>query len=171
MKKTTLIIAVAAFALISGMKARTMITAARAEAQPISLPDFKMPDSSGQERSIKEWQGKILIINFWATWCPPCMKEMPAFEAMQQEFGNKGVQFIGIALDDPEPVKEFINKKKITYPILIGQDSGTKIAHDLGNVINTVPFTVIFDKKGQLLKRQMGTLDREQLLEIIKPLL
>jgi thiol-disulfide isomerase/thioredoxin len=171
MKKFISITAVAAIALISGMEARTLISEAIAETNQQSLPDFSMPDMDGKQRNIKEWQGKILIINFWATWCPPCMKEMPEFEAIQQEFGNKGVQFIGIALDDAEPVKEFITKKKITYPILVGQDSGTKIAHDLGNVINTVPFTVIFDINGQLIKRQMGTLDRDDILEIINPLI
>jgi thiol-disulfide isomerase/thioredoxin len=171
MKKITLIAAAAVIALISGMQAKTFISAAIAESNQQSLPDFSMPDLDGKQRNIKEWQGKILIINFWATWCPPCMKEMPEFEAIQQEFADKGVQFIGIALDDAEPVKEFITKKKITYPILIGQDSGTKLAHDLGNVINTVPFTVIFDKKGQLIKRQMGTLDRDDILEIINPLI
>ncbi len=171
MKKSFLIIAFAIFAVVSGMKARTIISASRAEANQLNLPTFSLPDLSGKARNIKEWQGKILIINFWATWCPPCMKEMPEFEALQNELGKQGVQFIGIALDEPEPAKEFITKKKISYPILIGQDSGIKIAHDLGNVVNTVPFTVIVNKLGKIVKRKMGTLNREEILEIVTPLL
>ena len=114
---------------------------------------------------------KPLLVNFWATWCPPCLKEMPEFEAMQNEFSNRGLQFIGIALDDADPVKEFIASNKITYPILLGEDQGTKLAHDLGNIVNTVPFTVIVDKKGLVVKSHMGELSREQLLEIVTPLL
>jgi peroxiredoxin len=135
------------------------------------LPEFSLPDLSGKQHSIKEWQGKVLVINFWATWCPPCLKEMPEFEAMQNEFSDKGLQFVGIALDDLEPIKEFIASKKITYPILLGEDQGTKLAHDLGNIVNTVPFTVIVDKKGLVTKSHMGELSREQLLETVTPLL
>ncbi len=171
MKKSILITAIAAVALYGGIKAKALITPSWAESSQSALADFSLPDLAGKQRNIKEWQGKVLVINFWATWCPPCMKEMPEFEAMQNEFGKQGLQFIGIALDEPEPTKEFIDKKKITYPILVGQDSGTKIAHDLGNIVNTVPFTVVVNKQGQVIKRHMGTLNREQLLEIIKPLL
>lgn len=171
MKKKLLIISMAALSLIVGLQTRIFVSEASAEASTQSLPDISMPDTAGKQRNLKEWQGKIMILNFWATWCPPCMKEMPEFQAIQNELGAKGIQFVGIALDDAEPVQEFITKKNITYPILIGPDSGTKLAHDLGNVVNTVPFTVIFDSKGQLIKRQMGTLDREAILEIINPLI
>ncbi|MBM4207364.1 MAG: TlpA family protein disulfide reductase [Gammaproteobacteria bacterium] len=170
MKKQLLFIGIAALSLIVGLQTRLFVSEASAEANSQTLPDISLPDTAGKQHNLKEWQGKILILNFWATWCPPCMKEMPEFQAIQNEFGDKGVQFVGVALDEAEPVQEFITKKNITYPILIGPDAGMKLAHDLGNVVNTVPFTVIFDKKGQLIKRQMGTLDREAILEIINPL-
>jgi thiol-disulfide isomerase/thioredoxin len=171
MKKPILITSIAIIALLSGIEARTLISAPKAETNQASLTEFSLPDLTGKQRSIKEWSGKVLVINFWATWCPPCLKEMPEFEAMHQEFGKKGLQFIGIALDDPEPVKEFIASKKITYPILIGQDQGTKIAHDLGNVVNTVPFTVIVNQQRHIVKSHMGTLTRDELLEIASPLM
>ena len=96
---------------------------------------------------------------------------MPTFESLQNEYSAKGLQVIGIALDDAEPVKEFLASKKITYPVLLGENQGTKLAHDLGNIVNTVPFTVIVNHEGQIVKTHMGDLDREQLLEIVKPLL
>lgn len=171
MKKSILLITAATIALLSGIEARQLITASRADNSQITLPDFSLPDLSGKQLSIKEWQGKVLVINFWATWCPPCLKEMSTFETLQNEFSGKGLQFVGIALDDVEPVKEFIANHKINYPNLLGEDQGTKLAHDLGNIVNTVPFTVIVNKKGQVVKSHMGELKREQLLELVKPLL
>jgi thiol-disulfide isomerase/thioredoxin len=176
MKKSTLIITIAVVAFVGGISVRGLLSSpldkakANQETQR-KLPEFTLPDLSGKPRNIKEWQGKVLVINFWATWCPPCLKEMPAFEAIQAEYEKKGLQFIGIALDDADPVKEFIASKKITYPILLGEDQGTKLAHDLGNIVNTVPFTVIINKQGLVVKSHMGELSREQLLEIVMPLL
>jgi peroxiredoxin len=174
MKKSVLIVTVAAIAFISGLSVRGLLSSPQAKSNQESqnqLPEFSLPDLGGKQHDIKEWQGKVLVINFWATWCPPCLKEMPEFEAIHAEYAKKGLQVIGIALDDAEPVKEFIASKKITYPILMGEDQGMKIAHDLGNIVNTVPFTVIVDKKGHLIKSQMGTLTREQLLGLVTPLL
>lgn len=174
MKRSILIVFVAIMAFTCGLSVRWLMSAPINQTESggrIRLPEFALPDLYGKQRAIKEWQGKVLIINFWATWCPPCLKEMPEFVKLQNEYGSKGLQFIGIAIDEVEPVKEFINNKLINYPILQGEDQGTKIAHDLGNIVNTVPFTVIVDKKGNVVKSHMGELERETLLEIIKPLL
>jgi thiol-disulfide isomerase/thioredoxin len=176
MKRSVLIVTIAIIAFVSGLSVRSLSSspldkAKASEENQRKLPDFSLPDLSGKPRNIKEWQGKVLVINFWATWCPPCLKEMPEFEALHTEYENKGLQFIGIALDDADLVKEFIASKLITYPILLGEDQGTKIAHDLGNIVNTVPFTVIVNKQGLVVKSHMGELTREQLLEIITPLL
>ncbi|MDA1342791.1 MAG: TlpA disulfide reductase family protein [Proteobacteria bacterium] len=176
MKRSILIVTVAIMAFVGGLSVRNLLSSQLdktkvSEENQQKLTEFSLPDLSGKQRNIKEWQGKVLVINFWATWCPPCLKEMPEFEALHTEYEKKGLQFIGIALDDAEPVKEFIASKKITYPILLGEDQGTKLAHDLGNIINTVPFTIIVNKQGLVVKSQMGELSRKQLLEIITPLL
>lgn len=176
MKRSILIVTVAIMAFVGGLSVRNLLSSQLdktkvSEENQQKLTEFSLPDLSGKQRNIKEWQGKVLVINFWATWCPPCLKEMPEFEALHTEYEKKGLQFIGIALDDAEPVKEFIASKKITYPILLGEDQGTKLAHDLGNIVNTVPFTVIVNKQGLVVKSQMGELSRKQLLEIITPLL
>ncbi|MSS75762.1 MAG: TlpA family protein disulfide reductase [Methyloglobulus sp.] len=176
MKRSILIVTVAIMAFVGGLSVRNLLSSQLdktkvSEENQQKLTEFSLPNLSGKQRNIKEWQGKVLVINFWATWCPPCLKEMPEFEALHTEYEKKGLQFIGIALDDAEPVKEFIASKKITYPILLGEDQGTKLAHDLGNIVNTVPFTVIVNKQGLVVKSQMGELSRKQLLEIITPLL
>jgi thiol-disulfide isomerase/thioredoxin len=177
MKQSALIFTVAVTAFVSGISVRGLLSSPlnqsskTGQANQNPLPEFSLPDLSGKQRSIKEWQGKVLVINFWATWCPPCLKEMPEFAALQSEYSDKGLQFLGIALDDPEPVKEFIASHKINYPILMGQGQGTKLAHDLGNIVNAVPFTVIVNKKGLAVQRHMGELTREQLIKTVAPLL
>ncbi len=126
---------------------------------------------SGDQRNVSEWQGKILVINFWATWCPPCRKEIPEFVALQEQYGDKGLQFVGIAIEDREPVSEYLNTIKINYPILIGGDKGIALAQQLGNIINAVPFTIVVNPQGQVIHRQPGEFSREKVLEIISPLM
>lgn len=175
MKRSVLIASVAIVAFVSGLSVRGLLSSPletpNQPATQVALPDVSMADLAGKQHNFKEWQGKVLVINFWATWCPPCLKEMPEFEALQNDYAKKGLQIVGIALDDADPVKEFINSKKITYPILLGADQGTKIAHDLGNIVNTVPFTVIINKQGQVVKSHMGTFTKEELSQLITPLI
>ena len=141
------------------------------QTSPMPLPDFNLPDVSGNQHSISEWQGKILVINFWATWCPPCRKEIPEFMALQEQYAAKGLQFIGIAIDDQEPVEEYLATTKINYPILIGGVTGIALAHQLGNSIDAVPFTLVVNRQGQIIHRHPGEFSREQIMEIITPLL
>ena len=138
---------------------------------PTTLPDFNLPDVSGNQHTISEWQGKIRIINFWATWCTPCREEIPEFIALQMQYGAKGLQFIGIAIDDQEPVEEYLATTKINYPILLGGLNGIALAHQLGNVMDAVPFTLVVNQQGQIIHRHPGTFSREQIIEIITPLL
>jgi peroxiredoxin len=170
-KKTMLIVTAAILALISGIGARHLIAPSKAETSQEALPEFSLPDLSGKQHNINEWKNQVRVINFWATWCHPCLKEMPEFDKFYQQHAKKGVQVIGIALDELEPVQEFITKYKISYPILVSPDEGIKIAHNLGNIVNTVPFTVIVDKKGNIVERKMGTLTGDELAKITTPLL
>ncbi len=133
--------------------------------------EFSLPDVLGKQHKISEWQGKILIINFWATWCPPCLKEIPEFIKLQNEFGKKGLQFIGIAIEDLQSVKEYLETININYPILIGGEQAIVLSHKLGNIINAVPFTLIINQQGKIIHRQPGELSRKKIEEIIEPLL
>ena len=170
MKQTGLIIIAAMIALGLGMSARHLFPPAE-KSDPSTLPAFNLPDLSGHQHNISEWQGKVLVINFWATWCPPCLKEIPDFIALQEHYADKGVQFIGIALEDKEPVAEFLAATKINYPILLGGDNGITLAHQLGNRVDGVPYTLIVNRQGQIIHRHPGELSKEQITKIITSLL
>jgi len=170
MKTTGLIIIAALLALGGGIMARGLLSSFE-QTSPTSLPDFNFPDVSGNLHSISEWQGKILVINFWATWCSPCRKEIPEFVALQNQYSAKGLQFIGIAIDEQEPVEEYLAATKINYPILIGSVTGIALAHQLGNQIDAVPFTLVVNQQGQIIHQHPGEFSSEQIMEIITPLL
>ena len=168
MKSNGLIALVAVLALVVGVFLQKHNTADR----PLAAAqlDFSFPDINGQNKSVSQWRGKVLLVNFWATWCPPCLKEIPEFIQWQQEFQAHGVQFVGIALDDPKAVNDYLQQVAINYPILIAGDAGAMLAQQLGNIINAVPFTVIVDSQGQIVHRQPGELSREQFLKVVQTL-
>ena len=136
-----------------------------------TLPDFSLPDLNARSRRSGEWLGKVLVLNFWATWCPPCRKEMPVFIALQDELGDKGLQFVGIAIDERSKVQEFVDFLGVNYPILLGENDAVQLSHDLGNRFRGLPFTVIFDRTGRVSHIQAGELQRSALEAQIKPLL
>lgn len=138
---------------------------------PSALPAFNLPDLSGHQHHISEWQGKILVINFWATWCPPCLKEIPDFIALQEQYKTQDLQFIGIALEDREPVAKYATATGINYPILLGGDNGIALARQLGNSVGAIPFTLIVDRQGQIILRHPGELSKERITTAITPLL
>lgn len=170
MKQTGLIIIAAIIALGLGITARHLFPSAE-KTGVSALPEFTLSDLSGRQHNISEWRGKILVINFWATWCPPCLKEIPDFIALQEQYADKGVQFIGIALEDKEPVAEYAAKNKINYPILLGGDNGIALANQLGNSVDAVPYTLIVDRQGQIIHRHPGEFSKEQILDVIAPML
>lgn len=138
--------------------------------QAVTL-DFSAPDLDGTPRTVQDWQGKIRIVNFWATWCPPCLKEIPEFIHLQQKYQNNNVQFIGIAIDDKDAVTAFIEKHPVNYPLLIANDVALKLTAPLGNVANALPFSLILNPQGQIVYRHLGELSADKLEEQLAPLL
>jgi len=170
MRQVALIVFVAVLALSGGiLTQRFLLTSQKTE--QIFLPDFNLPDSSGVQHSISEWAGKILVINFWATWCPPCRREIPEFIVLQKQYAANGLSFIGIAIDEKDAVEEFMKSAGINYPMLIGGNDGIVLANQLGNSVGAVPYTVIVDRSGQIIYQHPGELSGKQVLEIITPLL
>lgn len=134
--------------------------------------DFTLPDLQGQTHSESEWLGKkVLILNFWATWCPPCIREIPGFIKLQEKYGKRGLQFIGIAIDNQEAVQPFVKKMGMNYPILLGDQEAINLAINLGNKMAGLPFTVIIDRNGQIVSRQVGQMFEQQVEKTILPLL
>jgi thiol-disulfide isomerase/thioredoxin len=114
-----------------------------------TIPELNLPDIDGRETSSANWAGKVVIINYWASWCPPCVREMPLLIQTQDELGPAGVQVVGIAVDRLEDVKKFIADYPVNYPILMANPEAVALSRRLGNRVEGLPFTVIFDRRGR----------------------
>jgi len=134
-------------------------------------PDFSLPDVDGVDHSISEWDGKVILLNFWATWCPPCRREMPAFIKLQNQFGNQGFQVIGVAIDQVDLVEAFADNIGVNYPILVGENSAIKISEAYGNQYGQLPYTVIIDRQGIIRHKKFGEVTYDEAIAFIKPLL
>jgi thiol-disulfide isomerase/thioredoxin len=143
------------------------VPAAPARLAVKEMPDLSLPDLAGNTRSLREWSSQALILNFWATWCVPCRKEMPLLEQVHQERGDKGLAVVGIAIDREEPVRTFIAETGVSYPILVGQEQAMAAAEAFGPDFVGLPLTVIAAPGGDIVTVHMGELDWEELAGII----
>lgn len=134
-------------------------------------PEFMLPDLDGQMRSISEWDGKVIALNFWATWCPPCLEEIPEFVSLQAKYQAAGLQFIGVALQRPEEVRQFAAEHGMNYPVMTGELEVIKLAESYGNHIGALPYTVIIGRDGQVAHVKPGVLPTEEAESIINRLL
>ena len=133
--------------------------------------DASFTDMNGQQQALKQWRGKVIVLNFWATWCPPCREEMPELSAMQEQYNNKNLIIIGLSTDDLDTTKTFIKKAPVRYPILAGDMQAMKLAETLGNNRGILPYTVIVDQKGAIVKRFFGRINQQLLEKNVTPLL
>jgi thiol-disulfide isomerase/thioredoxin len=120
-------------------------------------------DLSGKQQSLGQWKGKPLLVNFWASWCAPCVQEMPELSELAAKDGGKHVNVIGIGIDSPANLNEFVKKTKVSYPLYVGGMSGTDLSRELGNVNGGLPFTVLIGPDGQVRKTYVGRLKFDQL--------
>jgi peroxiredoxin len=134
-------------------------------------PEFILSDVNGVTHSSKEWDGKVVILNFWATWCPPCIKETPAFVQLQEKYQQAGVQFVGVAIDKKDAVLEFIDTYGVNYPMLIGEEDAIKVSKDYGNRYGALPYTVVINREGLIHFVQLGEMTQEIAETNIKQLL
>jgi thiol-disulfide isomerase/thioredoxin len=136
------------------------------------LDDISLPSLEDlQPRRLGEWQGKVVVVNFWATWCPPCVKEIPLFVSYQQQHAER-VQFIGIGLDDAAALAGMAEELQMNYPTLVLDDMlGNEIFARLGNNRQVVPYTAIFDSDGRFNNSHFGEIDEAILAEKVTPLL
>lgn len=138
---------------------------------PQVLPAFALPDPQGLMRSSDEWQGRPLLVNFWATWCAPCRREIPLLKELQREYAELDLQVIGIALDYPDAVQEFAEDMGINYPILVGEQEAMELAEQFGAEFIALPFTVFSGSDGRILEIHFGELHRDQaeaVLEVVR---
>ena len=140
---------------------------------PARLPAFALGDRNGKLTSIEEYAGKSLVLNFWATWCAPCRREIPLLQSLHRQWSGSRIQVIGIAVDYPEKVREFADNLKISYPLLIGEQDALDVAASLGVSSPVFPFTVFTDRRGEVVALFVGEMRRPQaevILSIVRTL-
>lgn len=130
-----------------------------------------LPDADGHELAFAQWRGKVLVVNFWATWCAPCREEMPLFMAAQRQFGPEGLQLVGVAVDSADKVREFVRETRLDYPTVVGGYGAIELSRTLGNRVGALPFTVIVNRAGRIAHVQLGPFDEAKLNNIIAQLL
>ena len=121
-----------------------------------ALKAARFPDLAGKPRAMAEWRGRVLLINFWATWCAPCREEIPLLMQAATKYRNSGLEIVGIAVDNSIKVGEYARKMDISYPILLAEAEGLEFMRKLGNSAGGLPYTVIVDRQGAVAERKLG---------------
>jgi len=131
----------------------------------------RLVNLSGGTETLEQWRGRVLVVNFWATWCAPCREEIPVFIRMQKRYGARGLQFVGIAIDRREPVSAFQREFGMNYPVLLGGLETMELMRSTGNRAGVLPYTLVIDRDGRLASRTLGGLKDDHLEPLIEPLL
>ncbi len=165
-----LILALLGGAFVALFQAAPPAQSIRADAEK-RLFAASFPDLAGRSQPLAQWRGKVLVVNFWATWCPPCRQEMPGFVALQRKYGARGLTFIGIALDEGAKVRAFVTENEVNYPVLLGEDDAVDLARAIGNDRGGLPFSALLDRNGKIVAAKVGAWDEKKLEALIEPLL
>jgi peroxiredoxin len=141
----------------------------RAADSKTAAPDWQLSDVDGKTVKLSEFKGKVVILDFWATWCPPCRAEIPGFVAMQKKYADKGFTMVGLSLDEQgaSVVKPFMRQLGMNYPVVIGNQ---QIASDYGG-ITAIPTTFVIDRQGNVVAAYQGFTDQSTFESVIVPLL
>jgi len=129
---------------------------------------FELDDLDGNKRQFSDWHGKHRIVNFWATWCAPCRREIPLLKAFQEQHGADDFQVIGIAVEFPDPVIAYAEETQFNYPILVGEQDAMAVAESSGISFIGLPFTMIVAKDGTLVGAHMGEIHQQHLDDIVR---
>lgn len=161
-----------AFAIIvAGLAIRHFVWGPTTTLSSEALYAATFPDSEGNTQAISQWRGNIMVINFWATWCPPCREEMPELSRFHEHYRNKGVLVLGIAAEDVAKIREFTQETQVSYPLLAGDMDAMNLGNALGNNKGILPYTVILDRDGSVVKTYFGRVNHVMLEEALLPLL
>jgi len=131
----------------------------------------RFPDLAGRQRKLLEWQGRVLVCNFWATWCAPCREEIPLLVSIRDRLVTKGIEIVGIGVDNAAKISEFVKIYEVSYPILVAGAEALELMRKLGNTAGGLPFTVFLDRQGALAHRKLGPIKAAELEEKLAELL
>ena len=149
-------------------RAASVPSAAKPALNPGALLEATLPDLEGRDISFRHYLGKPVVVNFWATWCAPCVEEMPELSAMAQAMPD--IQFVGIGIDTADKMRQFISKIPVSYPLLVAGHAGIALLRELGNTTGGLPFTVMFDANGSMIDTILGQVQSEDLQERVQAL-
>ncbi|MGH8154340.1 MAG: TlpA family protein disulfide reductase [Rhodanobacteraceae bacterium] len=124
-----------------------------------SADTYALPNLEGQTTTLAKWHGKVVLLNFWATWCAPCRQEMPMLAKVQHEHAADGLQVVGVAMDQPQSATAFLEHVPVGYPILIGIDAEPVPTTTFGDTAGLLPYSVLIDRDGRILETRLGPLD------------
>ncbi len=128
----------------------------------------KAAQARGELLALADFRGRPLVVNFWATWCPPCVEEMPELSSFFDKYKSKGVQLLGIAVDSPSNVREFLEERVFSYPLVVAGANGSELASRLGSRIDAFPYTVLIAPNGQVVEQKMGRIYEEELIKWVE---
>lgn len=183
MKNPVILISILLIAAASGFGLQRVLTISDTHDPPAGLPPadknvigklrpaFELKDIEGKLRNINEWNGKVLLVNFWATWCSPCKKEIPGFMELQEQYATKGFQIIGLAVDNETAVKDYATTISINYPVMAAEIAAMEISQRYGNQVNVLPYTAFIARDGNIVLTRSGEISKKEAEEIIKGLL
>jgi thiol-disulfide isomerase/thioredoxin len=144
---------------------------AAAAAASETLLATRLPDLNNRPQGVEQWKGKVLVVNFWATWCAPCREEIPLFVKLQEKYAGRGLQFVGIAIDQPEKVRPFAAEFGMNFPILIGDADTIDLGKKLGNRAGVLPYTLIVGRDGKIVSTEIGAVKEAKLEALLGSLL
>ncbi|SEF49691.1 TlpA family protein disulfide reductase [Nitrosomonas ureae] len=179
LKQIILYSCVAIFALGAGSFLRTLLSEAyqtelsseESQQGAQAILSASLPDLQGENQEVSQWLGKVMVVNFWATWCTPCREEIPEFVEAQKKYGEQGLIFIGIAIDQADKVKMFSQEFGINYPVLVGGFNTWSLLEAAGNRHSALPYTVVINRSGKLVENYLGRVDLKKLEKMVIPLL
>lgn len=161
----------AVLAAIGGFAAYRLVAAPSAAAQAEQAPAISFTDLNGEPQALQQWRGKTVLVNFWATWCAPCLKEIPMLVRAQQDLAGRGLQIIGPAMDDAAAVRKFVQAHDIAYPVFAGTTEIIQAMDALGDRVGALPLSVLITPDGEIVRRKSGELSREELEQWLAPYL
>ena len=165
-----IITGISLLALATGMLTSNWISKTGLASDPSIKAFFANPwqTADGKAANSENWRGKVLVINFWASWCPPCVEEMPALDQIAKEYVDKNVLIVGIGIDSPSNIREFLQKTPVSYPIVIGGLEGSSLSKQMGNSQGALPYTVILNSSGKAIYTKLGKISEDEIRKVIK---
>jgi thiol-disulfide isomerase/thioredoxin len=163
-------IVVAGLVAATALGAGAFVALQRSDPKAGALASVRFADLHGKTRTLSEWQGKVVVVNFWATWCAPCLEEIPLLMTLRRAQAARGVEIVGIAVDQAAKVGEFAAKLRIDYPILLADAGGLDLIRSLGNKSGGLPFTVFLDRAGSVTRTKLGILKQPELDSVLAAL-